>query len=56
MSEVNTDSGKDKGKKGKQKKISLNKQKVELSPFEYISYQNEVGKYTTVGIDRKSVV
>ena len=37
-------------KKGKQKKISLNKQKVELSPFEYISYQNEVGKYTTVGI------
>ena len=37
-------------KKGKTKKISLNKQKVELSPLEYISYQNDVGKYATVSI------
>ena len=37
-------------KKGKTKKINLNKQKVELSPLEYISYQNEVGKYATVSI------
>ena len=37
-------------KKGKPKKIRLNKQRVELSPFEYISYQNEVGEYATVSI------
>jgi len=37
-------------KKGKGKRINLNKQRVELSPLEYISYQNEVGKYATVGI------
>ena len=37
-------------KKGKGKRINLNKQRVELSPLEYVSYQNEVGKYTTVGI------
>jgi hypothetical protein len=37
-------------KKGKAKKITINKQKVELSPLEHISYQNEVGKYATVSI------
>ena len=37
-------------KKGNVKNIRLNKQKEELSPFEYISYQSEVGEYTTVSI------
>jgi len=37
-------------RKGNVKRIRLNKQKVELLPFEYISYQNEVGQYATVGI------
>ena len=37
-------------KKGSVKNIRLDKEKVALYPFEYISYKNKVGQYTTVSI------
>jgi len=37
-------------KKGTTKKIKLNRNKVDLAPFEYIEAQNEVGKYLSVSI------